>query len=322
MIVKTPLGTIDMNDVEIGGEIGKLIKNYIDAALMFFSNEVVIKDEDLTDKLMSELYMALADNSIWRDNRGFGVLMHIKDNLHEEVEIYNLSKSYDDYYDYDGIGTFLIVDEEEADTKTIEHIESLLDDIGIFEAFPDHMIESILSEDSLIDKSWFESIMQDSNYDYVHEIKNESVNDHPVFNEPINRLHEELIENNLMDEPEWPEEPEDEDSDEWNEWREEMSSMYEKIYKDCENNIDEYIEILNNQYDSAIEWYREHFGDETLSEIVKSHDLLYNDRIAKWVVDHGYTNRGNELASYDGQEWEVSFEFDGTKYDYFIYQTN
>jgi len=324
MIVKTPLGTINMNDIEIGGEIGKLIKNHIDAALMFFSSETTIKEEDLTDELMSELYMALADDEYWNSSRAFAVIMHVKDNLNSEVDVNNLSSIYNsiDEFDYEGEGTFLVLTDEEADTKVLEHIESLLDDIGIFEAFPDNMVESILAEDSLIDRSWFEPIMQDNNYDYVQEIENEAVNEQPQFNEPINRLHEELIENNLMDEPEWPEEPEDEDSDEWSEWQSEMMQLYEETLQECEQNKDDYIEILNNQYDSAIEWYREHFGDEALSDIVKRHNLLYNDKIAKWVFDHGYTNRGDELASYDGQEWEISFKFNGKDFDYYIYQTN
>ena len=66
---------------------------------------------------------------------------------------------------------------------------------------------------------------------------------------------------------------------------------------------DEYLELLNNNYDSAVEWYRDNFGDNMLSDYIKEHEYLID-----WdtVIEECKSVDGRGIISdYDGCEIEL-----------------
>lgn len=66
---------------------------------------------------------------------------------------------------------------------------------------------------------------------------------------------------------------------------------------------DEYLEFLNNNYDSAVDWYRDNFGDDMLTEYIKEHENLID-----WdkVIEECKSIDGRGIiSSYDGCEIEL-----------------
>lgn len=71
---------------------------------------------------------------------------------------------------------------------------------------------------------------------------------------------------------------------------------------------DSYLEILNNNYDSAIDWYRDNFGDEAFAEYVKNNSYIIDeDKIIEEIKS--LDGRGSTIASYDGEEIELSNDY-------------
>ena len=67
---------------------------------------------------------------------------------------------------------------------------------------------------------------------------------------------------------------------------------------------DEFLEYLNEQWDNSIDWYRENFGDNELSNYIKN-----NSYLIKWdkVIEEckSIDGRGHMISSYDGEEIEL-----------------
>ena len=66
---------------------------------------------------------------------------------------------------------------------------------------------------------------------------------------------------------------------------------------------DEYLELLNNNYDSAVDWYRDNFGDNMLSDYIKEHEYLID-----WdtVIEECKSVDGRgAISDYDGCEIEL-----------------
>lgn len=67
---------------------------------------------------------------------------------------------------------------------------------------------------------------------------------------------------------------------------------------------DEFLEYLNKQWNNSIEWYRDFFGDNELSNYIKNNSYLINwDKVieeCKSIDGRGYT-----ISSYDGEEIEL-----------------
>lgn len=79
---------------------------------------------------------------------------------------------------------------------------------------------------------------------------------------------------------------------------------------------EEYLEVLNADYEEGAEWYKDNFGEEAFSEIVKNQDLMNVEEVIEWCKDQdGYAHT---LATYDGEELKATIN--GT--DYYIYRTN
>ena len=75
---------------------------------------------------------------------------------------------------------------------------------------------------------------------------------------------------------------------------------------------DAYLEILNNNYDSAIDWYRDNFGDEVFTEYVKNNPFVIDeDKIIEEVKS--LDGRGSTISCYEGDEIDLD-------YDYYAYR--
>ena len=66
---------------------------------------------------------------------------------------------------------------------------------------------------------------------------------------------------------------------------------------------DEYLKLLNNNYDSAVDWYRDNFGDNMLTDYIKEHDYLIDwDEVIEECKS--VDGRGT-ISDYDGCEIEL-----------------
>ena len=79
--------------------------------------------------------------------------------------------------------------------------------------------------------------------------------------------------------------------------------LEEEIEENGCKDRDEYLELLNNNYDSAVDWYRDNFGDNMLTDYIKEHEYLID-----WdtVIEEckSVDGRGT-ISDYDGCEIEL-----------------
>ena len=203
---------------------------------------------------------------------------------------------YEIYDDYD-------VAKEKAEEYECNIIEDIADK-EMVERWRKHF-----KDEDFLDVDEFESMMRESNKSYVNDIESEE-------GKHGNRLIDELIENGLIeDSDEYFEtiESEDDDYDEDNEYDEDDEDEGEKLdYESPLFDIDEmkkkYVEIMCDNYESAVEWYIENFGDENLSDHIDKYKLA-----EKIVEQDGVAN---SLARYDGKERTYSND----EYEIYIYR--
>ena len=79
--------------------------------------------------------------------------------------------------------------------------------------------------------------------------------------------------------------------------------LEEEIEENGCANRDEYLELLNNNYDSAVDWYRDNFGDNMLTDYIKEHEYLIDwDEVIEECKS--VDGRGT-ISDYDGCEIEL-----------------
>lgn len=182
-------------------------------------------------------------------------------------------------YEADG-GEYVVYDDSEADQAAIDSVKSLIDDIGIG-GF------NINIED-FVEQDWFVEAMDESARSYAEDIKSEGATGY------VNRLHAEMVERGIMEEPE-------EDYDE------------AQLESEVEDNFEAFIESYNDDYGSdGIKWFIDNFGEDEFNNVVKNNGLIDEDAVAQYVID--VDGRGHVLNSYDGSEEESN--------GYYIYRTN
>ena len=79
--------------------------------------------------------------------------------------------------------------------------------------------------------------------------------------------------------------------------------LEEEIEENGCKDRDGYLELLNNNYDSAVDWYRDNFGDNMLTDYIKEHEYLID-----WdtVIEECKSVDGRGIISdYDGCEIEL-----------------
>ena len=79
--------------------------------------------------------------------------------------------------------------------------------------------------------------------------------------------------------------------------------LEEEIEENGCKDRDEYLELLNNNYDNAIDWYRDNFGDNMLTDYIKEHEYLIDwDEVIEECKS--VDGRGT-ISDYDGCEIEL-----------------
>lgn len=116
-----------------------------------------------------------------------------------------------------------------------------------------------------------------------------------------------------------------EENNQWyiNDIREENS--YNEEFKNrleeeiSENNCsteEEYLELLNNQYKSGVDWYLDSFGEDALLSIINDLNLLDIEKVVEYCQK--IDGRGHTIASYDGKEKIIKID----NIEYYIYRIN
>lgn len=191
----------------------------------------------------------------------------------EEIEVDGDTLTY-------GRNEYYVLTDDEADEKFEQYQRELWDDMGI-QSYSDSFQDWILH--NAVDEKWFEDAMDESNRFYCDDIARES------SKEFDNRLVEECYERGLIDDDDF-EENEDGDVD------------HELCKKDNDDLIELMVDDMNSEYDDAVQWYIDNFGEKDLSDCVIEHNLVDLDDVVDEVkLSDG---RGPTLASYDGEEHE------------------
>lgn len=314
IILKSEHGQLEITDIdefEFSDEALKFIEEASVAASLFFTNEIDMDDytDSLDEDVMAEINEVIILGDKFSDPiRALALKAHLNvdnfDNIDEE--------GTGDEYRTDE-GDFIVLTDDEATEKAQEYVESSLEDLGlsgVSEGARDYAFENF------VDKDWFETAEREGNESYAYDIKDESSSDEDLY---VSRLHEEMVERSIMDEPEWPEEPEDtDDEDAMEVWESEKDAYRTELEGVVENKIDEFIDDMAG--DDPIEKFRGDVGDETFRDIVNKNNLLDVEGFAEWIIEQD--GRGPQLSPYDGVENEETITYKGETETFYIYRTN
>ena len=318
MIIKTKYGTIDSDSIKGNSEGAKFLKDNANAAEIFFADDIKIDLDEENNDIKDSVIELLIENKYTYPERALALADETDTSFDEIKESdWGDGKIFDKGTDEE----WLVLTDDEADKAAVENFENTLDEVGMFELFNENLQNLILENDELIDNAWFDEYMEENTRNYVDEIENESVNDEPEEGDYLNRLHEELCNAGIIDEPEYPELP-DEDDENYDKMKEKYDNYIDKLNDIIEDNKEKYVDTMISNYDNGVEWYRDNFRDDALKDVVENNDLADNKKIAEWVFDNDYTTRGNELASYDGTELEINVDYKGENYWFYLYRTN
>lgn len=302
--------TDDIEDFEFSDEALKFIIGAAEAASLFFTNEIDLEDfkDSLDEKLMLEITeIIILGNKFSNPIRALALKQYLN---HDNFD--NIDEEGNDEYRTDE-GDYVVLSDDEATERAESYLEDYIVDNGI-SGFSDGAKEYAL--ENFIDKDWFETAMRESNESYAYDIKEETASDDDLY---VSRLHEEMVERNIMDAPEWPEEPEDtDDEDAMEAWENEKNEYSDTLKDEVENRIDDFIDDMTDE--DPIERFRSEVGDETFTDIVNKNNLLEVDEFAKWIIEQD--GRGQQLSYYDGNEYEETVTYKDVTETLYIYRTN
>jgi hypothetical protein len=316
MEINTKYGSIDYEDIdesELSPETVKFLHKRVKTAEMMFTDTIDLTNIDPKfDEIIQELgEVSIAENKFTEASRAFALAEFIDAPL-SDIEEENVTSFHG------AGGEYKVLTDAEADEEALDHAKSIIDDIGI-DGLNDYMKEYIY--DNFVSTEWFDEVMNEMNVSTAEDLKLEDADSV----EYINRLHEEMVEAGIMDEPEWPDEddfitgddgltPEDEEK-----FNQAHDEYVESLEKEIDDNFDLFVEKKNEEYDSGIEYYKDNFGQDELNNVITRHNLVNEDKAAEYVVSEG--DRGEFLAYYDSEENNITITFKKEKYDYYIYRT-
>lgn len=197
----------------------------------------------------------------------------------------------DDAPEHGGEQWLVFDDYSDAEDEARESMESLVDDIGPFEAFGEGAVSYFLDED------WFYDMMHEDVEYWVDDMSTEDLIDNM---ERLGLIDDE----DKVQDPDW--EP-DEDTPA-NEQEPDMIYPEDLIESKKDELIDK---ICEHDYDGdGVEWYKSSFGERDLNDYIKEHpDCIDMDALIENNLDVA-----NELNRYDGREEYIRLETnDGTK---------
>lgn len=309
MEIITSYGSIDydeLEDFDLSSKTMEYINRQKAAADIFFAKEIDLIDteNDFVDEVQELAEVAIAENKFSEPSKAFAIAENQNVPLTDIEEV-----SYSDSNFEVGGAEFVVYTEEEADEAALEYAKNLIEDIGI-EGLSEYAQTYVY--ENFVNTKWFDEAMNEFNTSYAYDIKGESASDADTY---INRLHEEMVENGVMEDPEWPDEDDFDNEDEYDV----AKSDYETdLEDDVENKIENFIESLNDNYENGLEYWKQNFGDEDISRIAKENNLINEDDVAEWLVEED--GRGSLLSGYDGEEDYIKITFRGDSYEYYIYR--
>jgi hypothetical protein len=309
MKILTVYGNIDYDDLD-EFELSKETLDYLSsrkaASEIFFASEIDLRGEDdeFASAIQEVAEVAIAENKFSEPSRAFAIADHCNVGFGAVEELRTNA------FEVEGAEYYVLLDDE-ADEMAKDMARSLLDDIGI-EGMSDSFKSYVY--DNFVNTKWFDDAMEESHTNYAHDIESEDASS----DEYINRLHEEMVEKGVMDEPEWPDESDFEDDEDG--YEEARSKYADKLESDVSSNIDDFVSSMSDDYDDGLDYWKQVYGSEEISEIVNKNNLVDLDEVAEYLVDTD--GRGQTIASYDNEEHYIKITYRNDSYEYYIYRTN
>lgn len=309
MNIKTQYGSIeydDLDDFELSKKTLDFLKKQREAVELFFGDEIDLTDYDTTfnDEITELAEVAIAENKFSEPERAFAIAEYTEKELNDIEESNHDEKLFDvDSEEY------LVLTDEEADEEAKTRAKDLLDDIGIdglSDNVKDHIYQNFVTTD------WFDDAMKELNDSYAYDIKDEASSDSDMY---VSRLHEEMVERGVMEEPEWPSEDDFEEDDDA--FEDATSDYRSELESEVEDKIDEFVEALNGDYENGLEYYQQNFGSEEVAEIVKNNDLLDMDAIAEYIIE--FDGRGYTISPDYGED-SITIKYRNKDYEFYIYK--
>jgi len=249
----------------------------------------------------------------------------------DDIEEEKYSESYTEYHT--PIGTFTVLSDREADQAVVADIEALIDEMGL-DAFSPQAQDYI--ENNCLDEAtcYLEDIMRESFESYYNDIESEP-SSYSFFE---NRLQEELFD---MDDTVSPYPltyvdnviqvryfHEDENMklgrllDDYGldiDTYDEITEWFDSYEDNKEYLIDKAVDTKINEYDSAVDWVRNDFGEEAIKTYIKDGTIRFDyEAIAEYIIDED--GRGSSLSHWDGEEIELTNDFYAYKQDDGVYE--
>ena len=304
--ITTNYGNIDYDDIDfddISTEAADFFKKVKEIAELFFSDEINLHDFDekhIIDEIIEDV---IAKNKFENPMKAMALSQHTNSDL------ISITEEDDEIFEVNGDEYFVLTDDE-ANEKALDYQLDLLEDVGI-EGLEKHIYVDYIASD------WFDTAMHESHESYAWEIKEESAE----YDEYINRLHEEMVEYGVMDEPEWPdeddykyereefdeEEPVRDNFNSENDWEnayanwEERKSNFEEEQDRLEEQAKEAYEIVKDEYKRKLEDDIENNIEKFIEELNSN----YEDGIEYWEHNFGSDEvveiaKRYNLIDYDG----------------------
>ena len=247
--------------------------------------EKPVEGKEKLKKVAPDLEMESCNNSLKEElSEDEEKAKALSDELGKEVDFHNGIFETNDGEEYE------VLTDDEADERFSEGVRELIDEMGI-EAFSPNFQEWI--KDNALDSEWFDEAKDESNEFYMQDIQEESDYEYS------SRLLREMVEEGVVEESDL-----EEDEDGLLDLKEGSVDDYWEDFK----------ERLNDRWPDSVQWYVDNFGNEDLTTVIKNNSgILDVDKIVEEVKD--IDGRGNELASYDGEEIELDN-------GYFAYRVN
>ena len=177
---------------------------------------------------------------------------------------------------------WLVCTYDEAEQFARESLESLIDDLGPVEAFGIDTVEDYLDDD------YFDDILEEDTRYRVDEMDEDELIDEMESYGIID-------DDDKIEDPDWKPDPDEPD--------EEPELIYPEDL--IESKKEELIDRMIGAYDSGVQYMEEIWGD--LSDFIKEHpECVDTDRLIDNMLDS--SGIANELARYDGEEHEISYE--------------
>lgn len=205
---------------------------------------------------------------------------------------------------------YLVLTDDEADTRSYEYAQSLIDEVGV----PENLLMQFVDGSAILDwiRDDYDEVVREEpeNWDVEKEISDEG-------RERIAEIKREFEDLKRVEEEEDVEEQMDELQTELQEIID-LEHHDSDYYEYTEEKIEEKIDELVDQYNTdPIDRIKEMFGDgKELVEFIKNQGWVDEDKVVKHKVETD--GRGVQLSGYDHQEHE--YEWEGETY--YIYRTN